>query len=224
MLLWSQVDAGHVCPLSMTGRRGPRPARRPRARRPVGAAAGVHRLRPRAAPGRRQGRRPGRDGHDREAGRVRPVGHVHRGRAHRRRPARGRRGLPPHRPQVVLLGADERPVPRAGPRRLGHRPADLLRRPARARGRHPQPLAPAAAQGQARQPLERLQRGRARRHLGRAARRRGRRPAHDPADGQRHPAGLRGGVGGHDARRARARRAPRPSPHAPSAACWSTPR
>ena len=41
----------------------------------------------------------------------------------RRRRASGRRGLPDHRAQMVLLGADERPVPDAGADRQGPRPA-----------------------------------------------------------------------------------------------------
>ena len=57
------------------------------------------------------------------------------------------------RPQVVHLGADERRLPGAGPGR-GRR--DLLRGAAGAARRHPQPARRRPAQGQARQPLQRL--------------------------------------------------------------------
>ena len=60
-------------------------------------------------------------------------------------------------------------------------------------GRRAQPLPPAAAQGQARQPLQRQLGDRVRRRLGPAGRRGGRRRAHDHRDGQPHPARLRAG-------------------------------
>ena len=70
-----------------------------------------------------------------------------------------------HRPQVVLLGADVRRVPGAGP---GRRRPFLLPAAPRAARRHAQPLPPPAPQGQARQPLERVERGRVQRAPGRA--------------------------------------------------------
>ena len=80
-----------------------------------------------------------------------------------------------HRPQVVHLGADERPVPRAGPDAGAGLSCFLL--PRVLPDGTPQRVAPAAAQGQARQPLQRLQRGRVRRGDGLAGRRGGpRRP------------------------------------------------
>ena len=70
-----------------------------------------------------------------------------------------------HRPQVVHLGADERPVhgPRAGAGRIssGPRPVLLPAAPRPAR-RHAQRDAPDAAEGQARQPVQRVGRGRVR--------------------------------------------------------------
>ncbi len=108
------------------------------------------------------------------------------------RPTGGRRGVHPARPQVVHLGADERRVPGA---RAGARRAVLLRGAARAARRHAQPARRGPAQGQARQPLQRLGRARARRHPGPPARRRGPRRAHHHRDGRRDPARLRARLG-----------------------------
>ena len=63
--------------------------------------------------------------------------------------------------------------------------------PAPPAGRRAQPLPPAAAQGQARQPLQRLLRDRVRRRLGAPGRRGGRGRPDDHRDGQPHPARLR---------------------------------
>ena len=61
--------------------------------------------------------------------------------------------LPPHRPQMVHVGADVGRLPRARP---GERGAVLLPGAAHAGRRHRQRLSLPAAQGQARQPLQRL--------------------------------------------------------------------
>ena len=74
--------------------------------------------------------------------------------AERRRTGRRVRA---HRPQVVLLGADVRPVPRARADRRGRL---LLPAAARAARRRAQRVPAPAPEGQARQPLERLERGR----------------------------------------------------------------
>ena len=74
--------------------------------------------------------------------------------AERRRP---RRRVRAERPQVVLLGADVRRLPRPRP---GRRRRLLLPVAALDARRRAQPLPPPAAQGQARQPLQRLQRDR----------------------------------------------------------------
>ena len=71
-----------------------------------------------------------------------------------------RRDLPADRAQVVHQRPDVRPVPRAG---AGAGRADLLPRAARAARRHAQHVPHPAAQGQARQPVERVQRARVRR-------------------------------------------------------------
>ena len=95
-------------------RRRPGAGGRPRPRRALAARARLPRLRPGAAAPRRQAGPHGRDGDDREAGWLRRAGQHHPCRGGARRPGRGR-DLPAHRPQVVLLGPDERRVPRPGP-------------------------------------------------------------------------------------------------------------
>ena len=163
-------------------------------RQGVDAAPGRTVLRPRRAQPRDQDRGAGRDGHDGEAGRLR------RPRQPDPRDADdGRRVVPPRRPQVVHLGSDERRLPRAG---AGRRRDDVLRRPARARGRHPQPDRRGAAQGQARQPVQRVERARAHRHARPAPRRRGPRRPDDHRDGRRHPPRLRPRLRGAHAPRA----------------------
>ena len=75
-----------------------------------------------------------------------------------------------------------------------------------------QPLPPPAPEGQARQPLERVQRGRVRRRLGPDGRRGGPRRADDHRDGQPHAARLRARLDGRDAARRRAGDPPRRAP------------
>ena len=126
--------------------------------------------------------------------------------AERRRP---RRRVRDHRPQVVLLGADVRRVPRARPGRGRHL---LLPAAALDPRRRAQPLPHPAAQGQARQPLQRLQRGRVPRRLGAAGRRGGPRRRDDHRDGQPHPARLHDRLDLGDAGRHRAGDLARPAP------------
>src|SRR6478609_6143645 len=150
---WEQQEAGD--PHAHLRRAAGAAGRRGR-RQGVGAPAGCPVLRPRRAQPLHQDRGAGRDGHDGEAGRLRrPL------QPDPRDPYDGRRVVPPRRPQVVHLGPDERRLPRA---RAGRRRDDVLRRPAGARGRHPQPDRRGAAQGQARQPVQRVERARAHRH------------------------------------------------------------
>ena len=89
-----------------------------------------------------------RHGDDREAGRIGRAGQHHAGRAHE-----AASGLPAHRTQVVLLGADVGRLPRAraDARRRQRRGAFVLLRPAHASGRDAQRLPHPAPQGQARQ-------------------------------------------------------------------------
>ena len=81
------------------------------------------------------------------------------------------------------------------------------------RNAHPHP----AAQGQARQPLERVERGRVPRRLGADGRRGGSRRADDHRDGQPHPARLRARRRRGHADRGRARRSTTPASARPSA-------
>jgi hypothetical protein len=134
-------------------RRRARAAPQPGPRRALRAAAHGDHLRPRPARAGDQARADRRHVDDREAGRLGRAGQ------HHARGAAARRQLPADRPQVVHLRADVRRVPRARP---GARRAVLLPAPACAARRHAQPDAPAAAQGQARQPLERVVGGRVR--------------------------------------------------------------
>ena len=190
---WSQTEPGHGCPISMTY------AAVPALRADEALAKEWTPLLASTSydPGVRaavdEARRAGRHGDDREAGRLRRPGQRHRG----ARDRRGRR-VHPARPQVVHLGADERHVPRAG---AGAGRCHLLRGAAGAAGRHPQPDRRRPPQGQARQPLQRLLRARARRHLGAAPGRRGPRGPDDHRDGGRDPPGLRAGLGVADAPR-----------------------
>ena len=104
--------------------------------------------------------------------------------------------VPADRPQVVLQRADERRVPGA---RAGAGRAQLLLRAAGAARRVAERVPHPAPQGQARQPLERVERDRARRHERLARRRRGTRRRHDRADGHAHPPRLRHRHGGRHA-------------------------
>ena len=128
-MLLMQAEAGVGCPISMTYSAIPALRTAARARRRVGAALPLARLRRRSLPAARQERRALRDGDDREAGRLRRAREHHRRRAAERR--RARRRVRDHRPQVVLLGADVRrvPRPRADRRRALLLPAAALDRP-----------------------------------------------------------------------------------------------
>ena len=197
-------------------RRGPGAAHAARGRRRVGAAADRHELRPRAQAGRREGQRAVRHGDDREAGRL------GRARQHHARAGGRRRLVGAHRPQVVLQRADVRPLPRP---RADRRGRHLLRAAARAARRRAQRGLPAAApQGQARQPLQRLERGRVPRRPGADGRRARPRRADDHRDGQPHAPGLRHRDGGRDARGGRRTRPGTPRTAAPSASAWPTSR
>ena len=116
----------------------------------------------------------------------------------------GRRRVAARRAQVVLLGADERRVPRP---RAGAGRALVLPRRAAAAGLPDRP-----AEGQARQPLERVGRDRARRRRRPARRRGGARRADDHRDGRPHAARLRARLDGADAARGRRGDAPRRAP------------
>ena len=126
-----------------------------------------------------------------------------------------RRPLRAARPQVVLLGADVRRLPHA---RAARRRAHLLLRAALAPRRHAQPLLHPAPEGEGRQPLERLERDRVRRHARVARRRAGARHRDADRDGAPHALRHRRRGGGDDARGASTRRCTRASIASRSAA------
>ena len=151
-MCFCQAEAGVGCPISMTYSVIPALRHQPELAEEWEPRFTSSEYDPRNRPARREARRPGRHGDDREAGRLRrPRQHHGRPPAERRRP---RRRVRADRPQVVHVGADVRRLPGAGPGRRRHL---LLPLPALDARRRAQPLPPAAAQGQARQPLQRLQ-------------------------------------------------------------------
>ena len=117
------------------------------------------------------------------------------------------RPLPPDRPQMVLLRADVGRLPGA---RASEGRAHLLSDAALPSRRLGQRDPAGAAEGQARQPLECLGRGRVRRRRRLARRRGGAGGRHDPRNGDADAARLRGGERRADAQRLRGGRAPRP--------------
>ena len=157
-----------------------------RAGRGMGAANPLQRLRPAPDRGRREGGLALRHGDDREAGRLRRAGQHHGRPTDQRRRPRGR--VRDHRPQVVLLRPPVRRVPRPRPDRGRHL---LLPDAAPAPGWRAQPLPAPAAQGQARQSLQRVLGDRVRRRLDAPGRRGRRRSPNDHRDGQSHPPRLR---------------------------------
>ena len=120
-----------------------------------------------------------------------------------------------HRPQVVLLGADVRHLPRARPGRVARRRRRgpvLLSDAAHPARRHAQRDAHPAPEGQARQPLQRLLGDRAARRLGADGGRARPRRADDHRDGRPHAPRLRDRRRRRDARRGRAGHPPRRAP------------
>ena len=177
--LLNQVESGVCCPLAMTfaapAALGDAPALAER----LAAQDSLDHLRSAAGACRRQGRRAGRHGDDREAGRLRRARQYHRGAPARQRHVRA------DRPQMVLLGADVGRLPDPGP---GAGRPELLPGAALAPRRHAQRHADPAPQGQARQPLQRLGRDRVRGRARLAGRRGGSWRAHHHQDGPPHPA------------------------------------
>ena len=131
--VWSQVEAGHGCPISMTYAAVPALRADPALAAEWTPRLAVDVVRPRAAARRRQGRRcsPGMGMTEKQGGSdVRA--NIDRGAADRRRTA----STPLHGHKWFSLGADERRVPGARP---GARRAHLLPGAAGAAGRQPQP-------------------------------------------------------------------------------------
>ena len=151
--------------------------------RHLGAAHPVAHLRPQLSPGHREAGRHRRHGDDGEAGRH----------GCPRQPDKGgpgrRRSLPYHRPQMVLFGPDVGCVPGIGAGGGGTH----LFPDAEAASRRDRECDPArAAEGEARQPLERLRGGGVRRRDRVAGRQRGAGDRHDTRDGDPDAARLRG--------------------------------
>ena len=193
-IAWSHTEPGHGCPISMTYAAVPALRADDAIAKEWTPLLASTTYDPGLRPVVAEARRAGRHGHDREAGRLRRPRQRDRGAADV-----GGRRVHPARPQVVHLGADERRVPGA---RAGRGRRHLLRGAAGARRRHPQPARRRPAQGQARQPLQRLVGAGVRRHARPPARRRGPRRAHHHRDGRRDPARLRARLDVADAARA----------------------
>ena len=182
--VWGHTDAGHGCPVSMTY------AVVPALRHQPDLAAQYEPLLTSRIydPGLRvptdQAGSARRHGHDREAGRLGRSHQHHRGDA--RPPSQACSRLRGHK--WFTLRADVRRVPGAG---AGARRTVVLPGPAHPARRHAQHLPHPAAQGQARQPLERLVRARSStaRWPGSSAPRAAASDHH--RDGQLHAAGLR---------------------------------
>ena len=183
--VWTQAEAGPRLPDLDDLRRGARTAARPRPGGQVRAAAHRLRLRSRAAPGRRQAGPAVRHGHDREAGRLRRPGEHHPRGARTGR----RRRVPTCSPGTS--GSAPRPCATCFSRSPRARRTDLFPAPPGAARRRTQRHAPPTAQGQARQPVQRLGRDRVRRRAGLAGRRGRPGRGHDHRDGQRDQARLR---------------------------------
>ena len=191
-MVWAQAEAGHGCPVSMT--HAAVPALRTD---PALAAEWEPRLTSHVY---EQGLRPA----DRKAGVLFGMGmtekqggsDVRANTTSARAAGRGGR-VPAHRTQVVLLGADVATGSWCWRRPPGGLTCFLVPRvlPDGTRNVFAHP----AAQGQAGQPLQRLERGRVRRDLGAPGRRGGPRGAHHHRDGRGDPAGLRARVGRADA-------------------------
>ena len=161
--LAAQVEAGHGCPISMTLRGRAGAARAARARRGVGAAAHSRRVRPRPPAGaEKRGALVGMAMTERQGGSD--------VRANTTR-ARGRSAAASTSSRATSGSARRRCATRSSCSRRRRR-AVVLPPAARAPRRHAQRLPHPAAEGQARRPLERVERDRVRRRVG-AARRRG---------------------------------------------------
>ena len=194
-IVWSQVEAGHLCPVSMTYAAVPATRAQPRPRGRLSRGSPPASTTPGLAAAGRQARRHRRHGHDREAGRLGCPRQHHPRRAHRGRSPRRRRHVPAHRPQVVHVRADERRVPRPRPDRPAP-PASWCPASSTTAAATPSPCSGSrTSSGTA----PTLLRGRVRRHVGGARRRRGPRRADHHRHGRLHAAGLCPRVDGHDA-------------------------
>ncbi len=151
-MLWAEVENGTQCPATMTYGAVPTLAHQPRGFPRVAAPAAVARIRSEIHAGPGQARGPDGHGHDGAAGWLR-CPHQH----HARRACAGARSgvrISSHGREMVLLRAHVRRLP--GARAGAWRPVVFFRA-ALPPGSHCQHVAPAALEGQGRQPLQRLQ-------------------------------------------------------------------
>ena len=163
--LLTQVEPGVCCPMTMTYAAIPALDADAGNRGATGGPSCCRRdYDGRSVPATQKAGLTHRHGDDGKAGRLGPA------RQHHARRAAMAAGYRLDRPQMVLLGADVRCLPDAGAIAGG---SDLLPGAALDAGWRAQRHPPDAAQGQARQPRQRLGRDRVSRRLGRAAGRAG---------------------------------------------------
>ncbi len=160
VIVWYQVDAGHICPISMTYAVVPALRHQPDVAGMWEPMICSDHLRSGQSAGHREGRRDLRHGPHRKARGL--------GCAGQHDPCGSRRGqrrwhLCAHRAQMVLFRTDVRCLLDAGPGSGRHQ---LLSRSPLEAGRHAQPDPHPAVEGQAGRPIERIQRDRAGRRLG----------------------------------------------------------
>ena len=187
MLSGSAVESGHGCPISMTYAAVPGAAQAARARRGVGAAAHVARVRPAHDPvEQKPGALCGMAMTERQGGSDVRANTTIAPSPERRRRRRRVRASPATSGSARRRCATSFLVLAQTEARRVVLPAAALHARRRA-----QPLPHQPPEGQARQPLERVERDRARRRLGAHGRRGGPRRPDDHRDGQPHAARLR---------------------------------
>ena len=194
----AQTECGHLCPMTMTNASLATLKHAPDLLGDLGAADPVAQLRPQFPPGGGEARRHHRHGHDGEAGRHRRPRQPDARRAGATTASTGITGhkwffsAPMSDAFLVLAQAE--------------RGAHLLPDAALPARRHDERDPAGAAEGQARQPLQRLRRGRVRRRRRLAGRQRGAGDRDHPRDGDADAARLRRRERRADAGRASPRR------------------
>ena len=186
LYLATQAESGHMCPDHHDPCLHRRAALGAGAARQVAAQDPDPHLRSAAAAVVGEERRHARHGHDRAPGRHR--------RARQHHPRRGRTAIMSRSPATNGSCRRRCAMPSwCSPRRTGGLTCYLMPRYRPDGSQEPDPLP--APEGQARQQVERLLRGRVPRRLCRARRRRGRGRAHHHRDGEPHAARLRHRLG-----------------------------
>ena len=200
----AQVESGHLCPITMTRAALAALAAEPELLAQVAPKVVARSYDPTFRPWTEK------SGMTLGMGMTEKQGGTRRARQHHAPPPPVGRFLCRYRPQMVSLRADVRRLPGAG---AGAGRAHLLLRAALPSRRLGQRAAAAAPQGQARQPLQCVERSRVRRGFRLARRRRRRRRAHHHPDGAADAARLRARLVGLHAHGADAGGAPQPLPH-----------